>query len=215
MPLVVFDLDGTLIDSRRDLADAANALIVERGGAPLPVDDIAGMVGEGAALLVRRALAAAGLTPDSEGALPRFLDLYSDRLLVHTRAYEGVAQMLEALAQDYPLAVLTNKPLAATRAILAGLDLDSHFQWILGGDGPLPRKPDPAALRFLIEDAGAVKDATVMVGDSPIDLATARAAGTRVVLAAYGFGFRPDQSNGGLVARATSEVAVLVRQSLA
>ena len=82
--LVVFDLDGTLIDSRRDLADAANALIVEHGGSPLPVDAIAGMVGEGAALLVRRALGRAGVALDAQRALRRFLELYDDRLLAHT-----------------------------------------------------------------------------------------------------------------------------------
>src|SRR6266581_1098427 len=84
MPLIVFDLDGTLIDSRRDLADAANALIVERGGAPLAVDAIAGMVGEGAALLVGRALRARGLDGEDPTALPRFLELYDERLLAHT-----------------------------------------------------------------------------------------------------------------------------------
>lgn len=213
--LVVFDLDGTLIDSRRDLADATNALIVERGGAPLPVDDIAGMVGEGVALLVRRAFAAAGLDPESEGALPRFLHLYGERLLEHTRAYAGVDAVLAALALEYRLAVLTNKPLAATRTILDGLDLARHFQWVLGGDGPLPRKPDPASLRFLMQQAGATTDATVMVGDSPIDLATARAAGTRVVLAAFGFGFRAEQSDGALIAQSAADIAWLVRRLLA
>ena len=93
MRLVVFDLDGTLVDSRRDLADAANALIVEHGGAPLDVDRVAGMVGEGAALLVRRALAAAGVERNDFGAaLTRFLELYDERLLVHTRLYEGTGQ---------------------------------------------------------------------------------------------------------------------------
>ena len=112
--LVVFDLDGTLIDSRRDLADAANALIVEHGGQPLPVERISRMVGEGAALLVRRALAAAGLAEDTPGALPRFLDLYSERLLVHTRLYDGAEEVIAILRRQARLAILTNKPLKAT-----------------------------------------------------------------------------------------------------
>ena len=92
MSLIVFDLDGTLIDSRRDLADAANALIVERGGRPLAVEAITAMVGEGAPLLVRRALTAAGLDPDADGTLPRFLELYDERLLAHTRLYDGTRE---------------------------------------------------------------------------------------------------------------------------
>jgi phosphoglycolate phosphatase len=189
MALFVFDLDGTLIDSRRDLADAANALVVERGGSPLPVDAIARMVGEGAAVLVRRALTAAGLDPESPGALPRFLELYDDRLLAHTRLYDGTRETLEALAIDAPLAVLTNKPARATLAILQGLGVAPFFKWIVGGDGPWPRKPNPAALEQLMTRAGTPPLQTVMIGDSAIDLATARAAGTRVCLARYGFGF--------------------------
>ena len=189
MPLFVFDLDGTLIDSRRDLADAANALIVERGGMPLPVDAIARMVGEGAALLVRRALTAAGLDPESPAALPRFLELYDERLLVHTHVYDGTREALDALHAIAPMAVLTNKPAHHTTAILEGLGLSHLFQWVLGGDGPLPRKPDPSALHELITRAQSSPKRTVMIGDSAVDLATARAAGTRVCLVRYGFGF--------------------------
>ena len=104
MRLVVFDLDGTLIDSRRDLADSANALIAERGGRTLAVDTIAGMVGDGAALLVTRALTAAGLEPDVETALPRFLALYDDRLLAHTGLYHGTREALASMARHAVLA---------------------------------------------------------------------------------------------------------------
>ena len=187
--LIVFDLDGTLIDSRHDLADAANALIAEHGGRPLPVDTIAGMVGEGAALLVRRALGAAGLDPASPSALPRFLELYGERLLVHTTLYDGIASVLGQLHDRYALAVLTNKPLRATTGILEGLEIAKYFGRVLGGDGPHPRKPDPAALFALARAARTGPNATCLVGDSPIDLATARAAGTRIVLAGYGFAF--------------------------
>ena len=191
MSLIVFDLDGTLIDSRRDLADAANALIVERGGQPLPVDDITAMVGEGAPLLVRRALKAAGVSLDDvRPALERFLELYDERLLVHTRPYEGTRDALEALAARGPLAILTNKPQRPTEAILEGLGLAPFFRWAIGGDTDLPRKPDPRGLADLIARAGATAAATTMVGDSAIDLRTARAADTRVCLVRYGFGFR-------------------------
>lgn len=187
---VVFDLDGTLVDSQRDLADAANALIVERGGAALPVDAIAGMVGEGAALLVRRALIAAKLDAEPRDALPRFLDLYDERLLRHTALYEGMADVLESLAERLPLAVLTNKPGRATERILDGLGVRRYFRDVVGGDTPFGRKPDPAGLRELIARAGVTPDGTMLVGDSRIDLETARSAGTGICLARFGFGYR-------------------------
>ena len=189
MPLVVFDLDGTLIDSRQDLADSANALIAERGGTPLPVAAITAMVGEGAALLVRRALTAAGLEADLETALPRFLELYDDRLLAHTGLYPGTDQTLRALADRATLAILTNKPQKPTETILAGLEIGRYFSRAIGGDTPFGRKPDPAGLRHLVEASGVSAADTVLVGDSAIDLRTARAAGVRICLVRYGFGF--------------------------
>ena len=187
--LVVFDLDGTLIDSRQDLADAANALIVERGGSPLPVDAVTGMVGEGAALLVRRALSAAGLPVDSDTALPRFLQLYDERLLVNTRLYPGTTNALDALARRATLAVLTNKPQRPTETILRGLNVAGYFAHVIGGDTPFGRKPDPAALQHIMATAGASREKTIFVGDSAIDLRTARAAGVPICLVKYGFGF--------------------------
>ncbi len=189
--LLVFDLDGTLVDSRRDLADAANALIVERGGPPLPVDDIAAMVGEGAALLVRRALAAANVRRDDlEPALARFLELYDERLLAHTRLYDGTREALEAVRRHATLAVLTNKPQHHTERLLAGLGIAPYFRWVIGGDSAHGRKPQPAGLNHLMAMAGTTPDETVMIGDSAIDLRTARAAGARACLVRYGFGFR-------------------------
>jgi phosphoglycolate phosphatase len=217
MALFVFDLDGTLIDSRRDLADAANALLEECGGASLPVDAVARMVGEGAALLVRRALTAAGLDPQSPGALPRFLELYDDRLLAHTQLYDGTRETLETLAAHDTLAVLTNKPSRATLAILDGLGVARFFKWVVGGDGPWPRKPDPAALRELMSRAETAPPQTVMIGDSPIDLATARAAGIRVCMVRYGFGFTSSDNLGPddmLVDRPSDLVPVLRRISV-
>jgi phosphoglycolate phosphatase len=188
--LVVFDLDGTLIDSRHDLADAANALITEGGGQPLPVDAITAMVGEGAPLLVARALKAAGLDLDVRSALVRFLELYDQRLLVHTRLYDGTREALEALAPRATLAILTNKPQRPTERILEGLAIAPFFRWTIGGDTSHGRKPDPAGLTYLMSVAGTGPADTVMVGDSAIDLRTARAAGTRVCLVRYGFGFQ-------------------------
>jgi phosphoglycolate phosphatase len=188
--LIVFDLDGTLVDSRRDLANAANALITELGGAPLAEATVAAMVGEGAAVLVRRALATTGLDPETAGALTRFLDLYDERLLEHTRPYDGIIEVLQSLRGRVPLAVLTNKPQAATDRLLAGLRLAPYFRDVIGGDTPLGRKPGPAGLLELARRARVSPSETVLVGDSPIDLETARAAGCGVVVVRYGFGFR-------------------------
>jgi phosphoglycolate phosphatase len=188
--LIVFDLDGTLVDSRRDLAESANTLLAEYGCAALPEDAVGRMVGDGAAVLVTRAFAAAGSVPPSE-ALTRFLAIYNSRLLTFTRTYPGIHDALAALGARALLAVLTNKPRYATCEILDALDLARHFPpaRVVGGDGPFPRKPDPAGLHHLIREAAATPDDTMMVGDSVIDWRTARAAGTHICLARYGFGF--------------------------
>jgi phosphoglycolate phosphatase len=187
--LVVFDLDGTLIDSRRDLADATNALIAELGGDPLSVEAVTAMVGEGAAVLVRRALTAAGLDPQTPRALERFLAHYDERLTVYTRPYEGLIDALSALrSEERALAVLTNKPGRPSRVILERLDLAPFFSEVIGGDTAAGRKPDPAGLLSLAQRAQVPAWATLMVGDSPIDAETARRAGAVVCIARYGFG---------------------------
>ena len=187
--LIAFDLDGTLIDSRRDLADSANQLIEELGGQPLTEEQIVGMVGEGAALLVRRALRAAGRGA-REHALDRFLEIYDERLLNHTRVYDGVADVVRQAHGRARLTVLTNKPTKPTERILEGLGLRGAFDEVIGGDGPYPRKPDPAGLRAMMKAANTAPEQTMLVGDSSIDLETARRAGVRCCLVSYGFGFR-------------------------
>ena len=153
------------------------------------MDAITAMVGEGAPLLVRRALKAAGLDIDIREALPRFLELYDERLLVHTRLYDGTREALEALAPRATLAILTNKPQRPSERILAGLEIAPFFRWVIGGDTAHGRKPDPGGLNHLMSVAGSGTADTVMVGDSAIDLRTARAAGTGICLVRYGFGF--------------------------
>src|SRR5207244_11254992 len=141
---------------RRDRANSTNALLVECGAAPLPEESIGRMVGDGAATLIARAFEASGIARPAN-ALERFLAVYEAHLLDHTRPYPGIPAALDALGARVPLAVLTNKPLDSTRQILHGLHLARHFAGdaVIGGDGPLPRKPDPSGLRHLIARAGA------------------------------------------------------------
>jgi phosphoglycolate phosphatase len=189
--LYIFDLDGTLVDSLRDLADSANDLLIECGGTPLSLDAIGRMVGEGAATLVARFFAAAGIDRPPD-ALSRFLAIYDTRLLNHTREYAGISETLAALKPRAPLAVLTNKPLEATRRILDGLHLSSFFDRdaVIGGDNALGKKPEPAGLLQLCRRVDVAPSNAMLVGDSFVDWETARNAGTRVALARYGFGFR-------------------------
>ncbi len=191
---VVFDLDGTLVDSRHDLASAVNALRAELGFEPLAVERVVGMVGRGARVLVQRALAdrwsdsEPGASARLDRAFERFLDLYFDRCLDETRSYDGVPEMLETLAERFPLAVLTNKPERHTLRVLEGLGLAAWFRSVVGGDTLATRKPDPAGLHLLAGRLGAETGRTLFVGDSATDGETAKAAGAPLALVAWGFG---------------------------
>jgi phosphoglycolate phosphatase len=196
--LVVFDLDGTLVDSRRDLAESANEVLESCGGAPHSEKAIGQMVGDGAAMLVARAFAAAGCSQPPD-ALDRFLAVYNARLLRFTVPYPGVPELLAWLTHRATLCVLTNKPLGAARSILDGLEL-SHFfgDRVIGGDGPFPRKPDPSGLLALMRASAVSASSTLLVGDSAIDWRTAQAAGVPACLVQYGFGLgeRPVELRG-------------------
>jgi phosphoglycolate phosphatase len=188
--LYIFDLDGTLVDSLRDLSDSANELVVSCGGTALDMDAVGRMVGEGVGTLVSRVFSAAGVDQPAD-AVDRFLAIYATRLLNHTRPYDGMVDVLSALSARASLAVLTNKPRAATNDILEGLGLTRFFAAaIVGGDGPLPRKPDPTALAQLCARVDVSVADALLVGDSLIDWQTARNAGAAICLARYGFGFR-------------------------
>lgn len=192
--LVAFDLDGTLVDSHRDIADATNAVIADLGGTPLEMSVVTSFVGDGAALLIRRAMSRAGLDVDVRHALARFLVHYDARLLATTQPYPGMLDVLNALRPTRRLAVLTNKPQQPTVRLLEGLGLMPFFDDVIGGDTSHGRKPDPAGLHAIIANAGATPAETLLVGDSPVDRATARNAGTAICLARYGFGYRFDGS---------------------
>ena len=186
--LVVFDLDGTLVDSSRDIAASVNAALgrVAPGTAALSLEAVLSFVGEGAGLLVERSLRHAGLALSPEEVLPVYVACYRERLLDTTRLYPGVAEALEALAGT-TLAVLTNKPGDMSRTILEGLGVASRFARVRGAGDVPSRKPDPAGLLGLMSELGASAGETWMVGDSATDVGVARAAGTRVAGVTWGF----------------------------
>jgi phosphoglycolate phosphatase len=185
--LLVFDLDGTLVDSQRDLTEAVNATRAWMGRAPLPAEIVSRYVGNGAPVLVQRALPDASEEDWSRG-LKYFLDYYREHMLDSTRLYPGVREALDQLhAAGIPLAVLTNKPIRFTLQMLEGLQLDLHFFRVYGGNSFPEKKPDPTGLNALIAEARAGRDRTVMVGDSAVDVQTARNAGTRACGVRWGF----------------------------
>ncbi len=213
--LAVFDLDGTLIDSRRDLADSANEMLAGYGAPPLGEENIVSMIGCGAATLVKRVIAAAGVDTPLEEALARFLSIYDHRLTHHTRPYDGIRRMLDDLRRrQVAMAVLTNKPLEQSIKILDRFELLRYFQWIVGGDGPWPRKPSPDGMRFLMNQASVGPSETILIGDSIVDLQTSRNAGVRICFARYGFGYADfadvDLRGDELLVDTPAEIAVLL-----
>ena len=184
---LVFDLDGTLIDSRRDITTAINRMRAELGLPAILLETVVTMVGEGARLLVERALGP-GFTPEQvDRALARYLEIYWDVCLEQTHPYPGVGAMLVALGGRYPLALLSNKGEALSRRILDGLGLTPFFREILGGDSLPTRKPDPAGLRVLAERLGLPVERLMLVGDTWIDAETAHNAGSAFALVEWGF----------------------------
>jgi len=196
--LLVFDLDGTLIDSAQDLCNSVNATLEHFARPPLPDTTIAGYIGNGARLLVQRAFAADdGIDPDEEtlaAGYAFFLDYYREHKLDYTYAYDGVLESLEALrhVHDLPdvpprtLAVLTNKPVRPAQAICEGLGLAPYFLNIYGGNSFATKKPDPEGLLALMREADARPEETVMIGDSQVDVQTARNAGTWCIGCTFG-----------------------------
>jgi phosphoglycolate phosphatase len=187
--LLVFDLDGTLIDSSKDLCNSVNATLEHFGLRPLPDQQIATFIGDGAGMLIRRALLVPGELPagiheeDEEffqQALEYFLVWYRAHKLDYTRVYAGVMESLEAIAeaQNRPaMVVLTNKPVGPARAICEGLGLAKYFEAICGGDSFATKKPDPEGLLHLMDRIGARPETTLMIGDSEVDVKTARNVG--------------------------------------
>jgi|SRR5579875_981911 len=185
--LLIFDLDGTLIDSETDLMHSVNATRAHLALEPLPRDTIASYVGQGVVTLVRRALGSSAPENVIEQAVDHFLTYYHEHMLDNTVLYPGVRETLDAL-QDRKMAVLTNKPVNFSRRILEGLGVTSRFVSIYGGNSFEQKKPDPAGVFQLMDETGIPPDRTMMIGDSDIDVQTGRNAGVWTCAVTYGLG---------------------------
>ena len=189
--LLIFDLDGTLIDSRQDLVNSVNAALHSLGREELPSDEIAAMVGDGAPTLVRRAL---GDTVD-EALLRRglefFLTYYRAHKLDHTHLYDGIPVALDTLqtANGFSrvMSVLTNKPVNPSRAIVDALGIGPKFVSVYGGNSFETKKPDPLGINTILAETGVNPKEAIMIGDSAVDILTGRAAGTWTCGVTYGF----------------------------
>lgn len=197
---LLFDLDGTLIDSAPDLATSINLVLADDGLGPLSIDAVRGMIGNGIRKLVERAFSACGTVlkeaqlGEREAAMAA---AYARNLTVETCLYPGAREAINrARQQGVRLGIVTNKPLAATRAILVHFDLAEAFDAVIGGDGDIPRKPAPEPIWAALEQLGVTRDDAVMIGDSVADVASARAAGVRVVAIGGGYSLTPTHELG-------------------
>jgi phosphoglycolate phosphatase len=188
MDFLIFDLDGTLIDSKLDLAHSVNAARAQFGLPPLDLELIGKYVGNGAPVLVRRAMGPEFNEEDLAKALEFFLAYYDSHKLDNTRPYPGVPEALEELDRNgVRMAVLTNKPVRISGRIVDGLGLSKYFTHVYGGNSFERKKPDPLGVETLLAEVGVPKERTMMVGDSAVDVQTARNAGIKVCGVTYGF----------------------------
>jgi phosphoglycolate phosphatase len=194
MDLLIFDLDGTLVDSQLDLAQAVNATRSHMGMSALENERVYSYVGNGAPVLIRRAMGAQATEPQVQEALEFFLEYYREHYLDFTTLYPGVREALDRLRDGGKrMAVLTNKPVRISRAILDGLGVGGHFFQVYGGNSFDLKKPDPVGVRTLMLETGIPADRTLMIGDSSVDIQTARNAG--IASCGVTYGFQPETLN--------------------
>jgi phosphoglycolate phosphatase len=191
---LIFDLDGTLIDSKLDLALAVDATLKHMGRPTLSHETIAGYVGRGASALIRSVLGEDATSEQVERGLAYFLSYYRSHMLDNTVTYTGVREGLVSLAK-YPMAVLTNKPVRFSKAILEGLSLLPFFRYVYGGNSFETKKPDPEGMNILLRDLGIAASEAMVVGDSDVDVRTARNAGAWACGVTYGFGLASLRDN--------------------
>lgn len=193
---LLFDLDGTLIDSAPDLALAVNDTLVQLNLSPYPESTIRSWVGNGAKVLIERALSGSATISENldpalaEKALGLFLTSYQNNLCIHSKLYDGVLSSLQTLkALGYKLAVVTNKPERFIEPILAGLNLTGLFEVLVGGDTLAQKKPDPSPLHFACQQMNVAIEQCLMIGDSRNDILAAKAAGAQSIGLTYGYNY--------------------------
>jgi phosphoglycolate phosphatase len=184
---LIFDLDGTLIDSKLDLIHSVNAMMREMKRPQLATETISGYIGHGAPQLVARALGGTATEEEIKHALQFFLGYYEGHKMDNTCAYPGVGETLPHLSK-LPMAVLTNKPVRISVRILNSLGLAKYFQAIYGGNSFESKKPDPFGANKILQEFGIAAHEALIVGDSEVDIQTARNAGTHAAAVNYGFG---------------------------
>jgi phosphoglycolate phosphatase len=186
--LLIFDLDGTLIDSRLDLANSVNATRASLGMAPISNETVYSYVGNGVPVLIKRALGEGASQSVLESAQEFFLTYYREHMLDYTTLYPGATEALASLsAAGVQLAILTNKPVRFSRAIVEGLGIAPYFQRVYGGNSFEQKKPHPIGIETLMSECGADRAGTVMIGDSSVDVQTARNACVHAWGVSYGF----------------------------
>ena len=185
--VLIFDLDGTLIDSKLDLAHSVNAMLKHMGRAPLAHETVYSYVGNGAPMLVRRSLGEGATNAECEKGLAHFLAYYREHMLDNTVTYPGVREGLDQL-KGKAMAVLTNKPVRFSEEILNGLGLSRYFQFVYGGNSFEKKKPDPMGVEIILRDFAAPPGDAMMVGDSDVDIRTARNSGIWACGVSYGLG---------------------------
>ncbi len=191
MDLVIFDLDGTLIDSSRDLANSVNATRAHLHLPPLQDTTVYSYVGNGAPVLIRKALGPDYTDDEVQDALLYFLGYYRDHMLDHTVLYPGVREVLDRFRDTgIRMAVLTNKPVRFSQGIIDGLGLTAHFRRVYGGNSFEQKKPHPIGIETLMGECCASREQTLMVGDSSVDVQTARNA--HVAVCGVTWGFQPE-----------------------
>jgi len=186
--LLIFDLDGTLVDSKLDLVHAVNAARGLMDLSPISEALVASYVGNGAPMLMRRALGPEASEADVARGLEFFMNYYRAHMLDNTRLYPGVRDALDRLLEaGEKMAVLTNKPVRISRSMVEGLGLNGHFIQVYGGNSFEQKKPDPIGIETLLSESGLARERTIMVGDSGVDIQTARNAKVRACGVSYGF----------------------------
>jgi phosphoglycolate phosphatase len=193
---VIFDLDGTLIDSAPDIASALNEVLGRRDLPPFGLERVKEMIGGGIPMLIRRALEAHGVEPhDIEPLVTDMISVYATRATALTVLYDGAKDVLDMLkAANIPMAICTNKSQAITEIILRDMRLASYFDAVVGAEAGRPRKPDPEPLAMILRDFGVAPADAVMIGDSGADAGAAKAAGVPLVLASFGYCHSPLES---------------------